>query len=189
MRKRHCVHHDDSYNSEMKLGGAIYLHDISLTRMLSATRKSLEAFQKLCDDDAFQSVILGTTKWGDVFEEDGEIRTQLLREYYWRDMIDHGSKVFKFEDSSKSAWTMVDSIVELNRSRPEVLQIQREPVDAHKFIPDIEVAGQKLPNDLDQVLKNPKEDREAGDAHFTDVKEGDIIVPYVSFLSNINQSR
>ena len=28
-----------------------------------------------------------------------------------------------------------------------------------------------------------------GDIHFTDAKKGDIIVPYVSFLSNINQSR
>jgi hypothetical protein len=29
----------------------------------------------------------------------------------------------------------------------------------------------------------------AGDAHFTDAKDGDIIVPYVSFPSNFNQSR
>ena len=29
----------------------------------------------------------------------------------------------------------------------------------------------------------------AGDAHFTDAKEGDIIVPYVLFPSNSNQSR
>ena len=160
MRRWHCVHHDDSYNNEMKLGGVIYLHDISLSRMLGTTRKNLEVFQKLCGDDAFRSVILGTTKWGDVFKEDGDKRTQQLRDNYWRDMVDQGSKVFKFEDSSKSAWTMVDSIVELNRSRAEVLQIQRELVDARKLIPDTE-AGQKLRNDLDQVLKKLKEDRKA----------------------------
>lgn len=149
-----------AYSSEMKLGGVIYLHDISLTRMLGTTRKNLEVFQKLCGDDAFRSVILGTTKWNDVFKEDGDMRIQQLRENYWRDMLDHGSKVFKFEDSSKSAWTIVDSIVELNRSRAEVLQIQRELVDALKLIPDTE-AGQKLRNDLDQVLKKLKEDRKA----------------------------
>ena len=160
MRKGHYVHHDDSYSSEMKLGGVIYLHDVSLTRMLGTTRKNLEVFQKLCGDDAFRSVILGTTKWGDVFKEDGDMRSQQLCENYWRDMLDHGSKVFKFEDSSKSAWAMVDSIVELNRSRAEVLQIQRELVDALKLIPDTE-AGQKLRNDLDQVLKKLKEDRKA----------------------------
>ena len=145
MPKRHCVHHDDRYNSEMKLGGVIYLYDISLSSMLGTTRKNLEVFQKLCGDDAFRSVILGTTKRGDVFREDGDMQTQQLRDNYWRDMLDHGSKVFKFEDSSKSAWTMVDSILELNRK--------------------------------------------AGGAHFTDAKEGDIIVPYVSFPSNFNQSR
>ena len=144
----------------MKLGGVIYLHDISLTRMLGTTRKNLEVFQKLCGDDAFQSVILGTTKWGDVFKEDGDMRTEQLRDNYWREMLEHGSKVFKFEDSSKSAWTMVDSIVQLNRSRAEVLQIQRELVDTLKLIPDTE-AGQKLRNDLDQVLKKLKEDRKA----------------------------
>ena len=34
MRKWRCVHHNDSYNSDMKLGGVIYLHDISLRRMI-----------------------------------------------------------------------------------------------------------------------------------------------------------
>jgi len=126
MRKWHSVHRDDSYNNEMKLGGVIYLHDISLSRMLGTTRKNLEVFQKLCGDDTFRSVILGTTNWGDVSKEVGDMRIQHLRDNYWRDMLDHGSKVFKFEDSSKSAWTMVDSIVELNRSRSEVLQIQRK---------------------------------------------------------------
>ena len=120
----------------MKLGGVIYLYDISLSRMLGTTRNNLEVFQKLCGDDAFQSVILGTTKWGDVFWEDGDKRAQQVRDNYWRDMLDHGSEIFKFEDSSESAWTMVDSILKLNRK--------------------------------------------AGDAHFTDAKEGDIIVPYVS---------
>ena len=160
MSKWHCVHHDNSYNSEMKLGGVIYLYDISLSSMLGTTRKNLEVFQKLCGDDAFRSVILGTTMWSDISETDGEMRTQQLCEIYWRDMLDHGSKVFKFEDSSKSAWTMVDSIVEPNRSRAEVLQIQRELVDALKLIPDTE-AGQKLRNGLDQVLKKLKEDRKA----------------------------
>ena len=160
MRKWHCVHHDDSYTNEMKLGGVIYLHDISLSRMLGATRKNLEVFQKLCGDDAFRSVILGTTKWGDVFKEEGDMRTEQLRDNYWRDMVDQGSKVFKFEDSSKSAWTMVDSIVELSRRRGEVLQIQRELVVSLKVIPDTE-AGQKLRSNLDNVLKKLKEDRKA----------------------------
>lgn len=150
----------DAYHGEMKLGGVIYLHDISLSRMLGTTRKNLEVFQKLCGDDAFRSVILGTTKWGDVFKEDGDRRTQQLCDNYWREMLDHGSKVFRFEDSSKSAWAMVNSIIELNRSRAEVLQIQRELVDALKLIPDTE-AGQKLRNDLDQVLIKLKEDRKA----------------------------
>ena len=143
----------------MKLGGVIYLHDISQSRMLGTTH-NLEVVQKLCGDDVFQSVILGTTKWGYVFEKDGDMRTQQLRDNYWRDMVDRGSKILKFEDSSKSAWTMVDSIVQLNRSRAEILQIQRELADTLKLIPDTE-PGQKLRNDLDQVLKKLREDRKA----------------------------
>ena len=147
MQKWHSVHHDNSYRSEMKLGGVIYFHDISLSRMLSTPCKlNPEEFQKLCGDDPVRSVVLGTTKWGNVAKDVGDMRTQQLCDYYWRDMLNQGSKVLKFEDSSKSAWTIVDSIVELHRSR-------------------------------------------AKDTHFTDAKEGDIIVPYVSFLSNFNQSR
>ena len=160
MRKWHCVHHDDSYNSDMKLGGVVYLHDISETRMHGKTRKNLEVFQKLCGNDAFRSVILGTTGWTGICKEDGDMRTKQLCEKYWQDMLHHGSQIFKFEDSSESAWKMVGSILELNRSRAEVLQIQRELVDALKLMPDTE-AGQKLRNDLDQILKKLKEDRKA----------------------------
>ena len=88
------------------------------------------------------------------------MRTQLLRDNHWQDMLHHGSQIFKFEDSSESAWKMVDSIVDLNRSRGQVLQIQRELVDALKLIPDTE-ADQKLRNDLDQVSKKNKEQRKA----------------------------
>ena len=86
------------------------------------------------------------------------MRTKQLCDKYWQDMLHHRSQIFKFEDSSESAWKMEDSIVDLNQSRGQVLQIQRELVDALKLMPDTE-ASQKLRNDLDQILKKLKEDR------------------------------
>ena len=145
MRKWHCVHHDDSYNSDMKLGGIIFLHDVSQIRLHGTTCRNLEVFRQLCGDDPFRSVILGTTGWSDILDEDGDMRTQQLRDNYWRDMSDHGSKIFKFEDSPKSAWEMVDLIVELNRSRGRVLQTQREMVDGLKLIPDTEAGNKGVP--------------------------------------------
>ena len=144
----------------MKLSGIIFLHDISQIRLHGTTCKNLEVFQMLCGDDAFRSVILGTTGWSDILDEDGDMRTQQLRDNYWRDMSDLGSKIFKFEDSPKSAWKMVDSIVELNRSRGQVLQIQPELVEGLTRIPDTET-GQKLRRNLGQVLKKKKAHRKA----------------------------
>ena len=142
---------------ETKLAGIVYLHDISLTRMLGSTRKNLDVFQKLCGNDALQRVVLCTTKWSDIYKEDGDTRTRQLKENYWKEMIEGGSTVRKFEDSQESAWELIGWIIEEDRlGKMDALQIQMELVEAKKLIPDTD-AGRLLRYSLDQLLKSLKE--------------------------------
>ena len=46
------------HKGETKLAGIVYLHDISLTRMLGSTLKDLDIFQKLCGEGALKRVVL-----------------------------------------------------------------------------------------------------------------------------------
>ena len=139
-----------------KLAGIVYLHDISLSR-LASTRKTLDIFQKLCGEDAMKRVVLCTTKWSDIYEEQGERRTEELKEIYWKKMMESGSTVRKFEESQKSAWDVIAPIIEEDRiGKMDALQIQEELVEAKKLISDTE-AGRQLQFSLDQLLKILKE--------------------------------
>ena len=147
----------DGHKGKTKLAGIVYLHDISLTRMLGSTRKNLDVFQKLCGKDALQRVVLCTTKWSDIYQNDGEKRIKQLKENYWKEMIQGGSTVCRFEDSQQSAWDVITPIIEKDRfGKMDALQIQMELVEARKLIPDTD-AGRELRYSLDQLLKSLKE--------------------------------
>ncbi|EDR05775.1 uncharacterized protein LACBIDRAFT_302488 [Laccaria bicolor S238N-H82] len=97
---------------ETKLAGIVYLYDISSTRTLGPTLRNFDVFQKLCGEDALKRVVLCTTKWSDIIPEEGEKRTEQLKETYWKKMIEGGSTVREFEDSQKSAWDVIAPIIE-----------------------------------------------------------------------------
>ncbi|KAF5321713.1 hypothetical protein D9619_000441 [Psilocybe cf. subviscida] len=90
-----------SYGRNAKLAGAIYLHDIN----------------------ACHSMVLGTTKWSEVLDEDlptAEGREQLLREGFWKDMIDKGSKVERVDTEPLSAWKLIEVVL---TARPPLILV------------------------------------------------------------------
>ncbi|KAH7925408.1 hypothetical protein BV22DRAFT_1065062 [Leucogyrophana mollusca] len=141
-----------SYSDNMRLAGVVYLHDISQTRMLGTPRKNFEMFGKLCGEDALGNVILATTKWSDVLYETGRSRERQLSGTFWRDMIDHGSRMAQFRGDHASAWTIVNLII---KKDPLILQIQKELVDLGKLIPETE-AGNSLRARLKDLVENYK---------------------------------
>ena len=134
----------------MKLGGVIYLHDISQTRMLGTTRKNFDVFLKLCGEEAEASIILGTTKWTNVLPEIGAQHEKQLVEKYWNEIISRGSRVFRFQNSEASAWEMVGAILDKFEERL-ALRIQNELVDHQRWIPETD-AGKALRYTLEQLL-------------------------------------
>ena len=143
-----------SHKGETKLAGIVYFHDVSLTRMLGSSLKNLDVFQKLCGEDPLKRVVLCTTKWSDVYQEDGEKRVKVVEENYWKVMMEGGSTVHKFEDSQKSAWDVIAPIIEKDRyGKMDALQIQEELVEAKKLIPDTRL----LHDSLDHLLKSLKQ--------------------------------
>ena len=145
---------DSHGHGETKLAGIVYLHDISLSRMQEPISKSFVVFRSLCGKDALKHVVICTTKWSTISkEEEAESRTEQLKEKYWKEMIEGGSIVHKFQDSQNSAWDVIAPIVEKGRyGKMDALQIQEEMVEGRKLIPETE-AGRQLRYSLDQLLK------------------------------------
>jgi hypothetical protein len=143
-----------SYDNNMRLGGLVYLHDISQARMLGTTRKNFDMFRKLCGEHADKSVILGTTKWREVLPAVGERREGELKSKYWAEMISAGSKTMRFDGTSESAWDIINIILDFVEETDR-LQIQHELVELSRYIPETE-AGKTLRYTLEQLLEMQK---------------------------------
>jgi hypothetical protein len=94
----------------MKLGGIIYLYDISQRRMLDTTLTTMEMFRELCGYDALKAVFLLTTGWGDVDVKVGIKREEQLSSDFWKPMLNEGSTICQFDNTPAGAQVILDSI-------------------------------------------------------------------------------
>lgn len=63
--------------------GIIYLHKISEPRMTEQPRTHLGTFEKLCDSKLPEKVILVTSMWNFVTEDEGLKREGQIQSKYW----------------------------------------------------------------------------------------------------------
>ena len=132
----------------MRVAGIIYLHDITQKRMFGTTRKNLDMFRKLCGDEALKNVVIGTTKWSYVTPEVGKQHEQLLRDTYWKEMLQQGSVTMRVHADSTSAWEIINHI--LKNVRIEFVRIQEELLELQKVIPETD-AGRTLQYTLEEL--------------------------------------
>ena len=152
----------------MKLGGVIYLHDMSQPRMLGTTRKNFEMFEVLCGSGAAKSIVLGMTKSEDLLPDVRKKREEQLRSKFWSEMLKRGARMEHVDNTSESAWKILTLIVgfkisgdlnsmvpDPNPTHPLILQIQNELVELEKILPST-TAGKKLRYTLEEVLEMQK---------------------------------
>ncbi|KAG6852773.1 hypothetical protein C0991_009213 [Blastosporella zonata] len=142
-----------SYSSDMKVAGIIYLQEITQTRVTGTTRKNLDMFEKLCGPNAATSIILATTKWGEVKSTVGEQREAQLRDEHWKDMLMDGSKMRRFDGTQNSAQKIVNEI--LARKALDAAHIQSELVEVDKLLAETD-AGRTLRYTLKELLEQQK---------------------------------
>jgi len=97
---------EQSCKQGKKLGGIIYLHEISQTR-IGPAKENIDMFHKLCRPSTVKNVILTTTKWGDVPPDVGQEREDELSSQYWS-----GSDICRFDNTPDSARIIVDRILQ-----------------------------------------------------------------------------
>ncbi|KAH6664838.1 hypothetical protein B0J14DRAFT_493082 [Halenospora varia] len=117
------------YHIGMKLWGVIFLHPITDIRFQGSTGKVLSMFQGLVGEEALQNVVLATTHWGSVKDEDmpaALAREYQLRNNYWRDMLDNNAMMAKFEGTKASAEGIIAQLIGREHV---VLRLQKELVD------------------------------------------------------------
>ena len=137
------------------LSGILYLHRISDNRMAGTPLKNLRMFNKLCGKSSLHQIILATTMWHDVRDDEGEIRETELREKYWKAMTTQGSTVARFLGTFDSAWDVIGHLL-FDPNDRIIAQIQREMVDLKKQLPETK-AGRKLYTTLEGLVHKQRE--------------------------------
>ncbi|KAH7923800.1 hypothetical protein BV22DRAFT_1035939 [Leucogyrophana mollusca] len=146
-----------SYGDEMRLAGVIYLQDITQTPIFGTSPTNLMMFEKLCGNEGIGGVILATTKWENLPDgiAGGAKYEDQLKGIFWREMVERGSQVARFDGSQSSAREIVDRIIE-NHDYHLTLRVQTELVDLGKLIPETE-AGITLRTMLKKLIETRKE--------------------------------
>ena len=114
--------------------------------------KHLKMFQNLCGTEALKNVVLVTTMWDEVGEEEGKNRENELTANYWKAMIDLGCHTSRFYNNTKSA---LDIVSQFQDARCTVL-LQKEMVDLHLELAETS-AGRTLFAFLVEFIKKLKE--------------------------------
>lgn len=82
--------------------------------MTASVLEALKTFASLCAGKASPNVIIATTMWGNVSEEEGEEREEQLNREFLPKM--GGSKTLRFERTYASAWRIIGSVTEKDQA-------------------------------------------------------------------------
>lgn len=125
------------------LRGILFLHKITDNKMTGSDETYLSLLESLLGDEAIPNLILVTTMWNKMRDEDegeGMQREQDLIDNYWAPLIAKGSYVAQFDGTHKTALSFVSH---LSGKKGVVLQVQKEVWDEEKAI-NKTTAGRKL---------------------------------------------
>ncbi|KIM73947.1 hypothetical protein PILCRDRAFT_716716 [Piloderma croceum F 1598] len=142
-----------THKGKANLATIIYLHRITDNRMAGSLLKNLRMFISLCGQEAMPNVIIATTMWGEVKKENGERREKELKETFWKDLMDEGCRVERFEDTYESAWFIIDRLATEDWAK---MRLSHEMVDRRLTLQQTE-AGITLNNELKRLIKARKD--------------------------------
>lgn len=100
-----------TYDRKNKVAGILYLHRITDVRLTESPLAHLLMFQQSWGGNVLpQRVVLATTMWSQVNPATGCHREEEIREF-WGTMVALGSGITRFEDTTESAWRVVNLLL------------------------------------------------------------------------------
>lgn len=112
------------------LTGIVYVHPMNRNRMDGTQTNSLRLFENLCGDN-MSGVTIVSSMWDLVAKEVGIKREVELKDIYWKQYMDRGCTTSRFDNTPKSAHSIVEAMV---TSPGITLRLQQEIVDEGKAL-------------------------------------------------------
>ncbi|KAF9039036.1 hypothetical protein BJ165DRAFT_1495954 [Panaeolus papilionaceus] len=97
------------------MGYILYLDRITDTRVAGSKKKLIALFKELLGPGRAKSVTIITTMWDELWteaqRERAENRYRQLESEHWKDLIDQGAKIVKFQNTQESAFQILHNVV------------------------------------------------------------------------------
>lgn len=123
------------------LSGVLYFHRISDNRLTGTERQNIVIFESLVGKVALENVVIVSTMWDEISEEEAETKEKRLKADAWKFMMSKGAQVARHHNTRESALDIVGMLQGGNRYR--ALLVQQEMVNHGKALPETTV-GQKV---------------------------------------------
>ncbi|KAK2466550.1 hypothetical protein APHAL10511_001412 [Amanita phalloides] len=112
------------YDTHRKLNGLIYLQRISDPRFGGQSSRNLKMFRHLCGTRAYENVVVLTTFWDQLpNEQEGAKREEQLKTRFFDDLVEGGARFMRHDGTIESARDVLRCILTLV---PTIVQIQQE---------------------------------------------------------------
>ncbi|KAJ5633944.1 hypothetical protein N7528_001786 [Penicillium herquei] len=147
--------------ADIQLAGIIYMQRITDRRMTGASFLNLQMFKAFCGEKYFPQVVLATTMWNTIRDNNAAQQELLSRERelattpeFWGDMIAWGAKVKQFHGDKASGLDIVHMIYQQEHARrPRIMK----ELDQGYLLPDTE-AGQVMTAEIRRQQRRREEE-------------------------------
>jgi len=138
-----------TFDRNIRLAGTVYLHKINLNRMGATSNRSLRKMSDICPDK--KKLVIVTTMWDQIRErDDGEKREEDLNNTYWKRLLDAGASAHRFENTSQSAWSIINAL--LGQDCKKVLKDRLQAWEDCKKDLENTIADSEFSRNLDGLL-------------------------------------
>jgi hypothetical protein len=173
-------------DEDIRFAGLIYMHRITDSRVAGSSLKSLRIFEKICGEENFKHVVLVTSMWNLLEDEEigkGRERTLETKDEFFGRMISRGAVTVRDRGDLPSAWTIIERAL---RSQDQVVTaLQREMATVGNTLEDTTV-GAFLREQLEEARRKYELERQELEEALMEAKqEGDDLM--ISTISEQSQ--
>ncbi|KAK0655067.1 P-loop containing nucleoside triphosphate hydrolase protein [Cercophora newfieldiana] len=141
-----------------QLDGLIFLHPVTLHRLGGQERKRTRLLQNLLGDNAFKRIIIATTMWERIRDEDEEDVKRTVKERekdIWHEFVSKGARLRRHQNNIESAHQIIREIIKLSERYGKLEPLIQEELQKDPRLIRT-TAGRSMKGDLEADIERAK---------------------------------
>jgi hypothetical protein len=171
---------NDTYQHGILLTGIILLQPIDGVRAYGSEARRTRLFRKICGEDAFGNVVIGTTMWSKTNRSAGlkQVEQRKKSGDFWANLVTKGARLEEHQDTTESAHRIIRLLMDKTKTP---LQHQEELAKAggrvsgtsaaKQLYEDISMVSSEKQEKLDQIFEEMRTIRKNNEDYQAEIAE------------------